>query len=155
MVLSQYELRRHPLQVPRTERSIRHHPCRSYSMGAVCYSAQMKNVPKWFVALWKHYVGLDPYRCYLTDERPPIAGPSKVIRVSMTVDIEVPEDFNTSQANMGIARSVVMENFKTCESALIQTWHISGAETIRSAKPRRNECRICGAPWRMKDCRQV
>ena len=105
----------------------------------------MSTVPKWFIALWNHYVGLDPYRCYLTDEYPKIVGPSKVIRVTMTVDIEVPHRFITKDADMGIARSVVMENFKTEETARIQTWHIVKAEDLTARQPRRG-CKICGRP---------
>ena len=112
-------------------------------------------VPKWFLALWKHYVGLDPYRCYVTDEYPKIVGPSKVIRVHMTVDIEVPHRFHTNKANMGIARSVVMEEFKIEETARIQTWHIAKVEDLTTGQPSRNGCKVCGKPWSEKDCQQV
>jgi len=112
-------------------------------------------VPKWFMALWKHYVGLDPYRCYLTDEQPKIVGPSKVIRVTMTVDIEVPHRFITKNANLGIARSCIMEEFKTEETARIQTWHIVKAEDVALAQPSRRGCKTCGKPWPDKDYQQV
>ena len=112
-------------------------------------------VPKWFMALWKHYVGLDPYRYYMTDEHPQIEGPSKLIRVTMTVDIEVPRAFKTAKANIGIARSCVMEDFKTEETARISTWHIVKAEDLTGVQPSRGGCKICGAPWPLKDCQQV
>jgi hypothetical protein len=112
-------------------------------------------VPKWFMVLWKHYVGLDPYRCYMTDEHPQIVGPSKVIRVSMTVDVEVPEAFDTSKTYLGIVRSVVGEDFDICEPAHIQTWNIERTETIKPAKPRRSWCKVCGMPWPLKDCQQI
>jgi hypothetical protein len=112
-------------------------------------------LPRFLIDLLERHYGLDPYRCYLTDERPKIVGPSKVIRVTMTVDIEVPHRFITKDANMGIARSVVMENFKTEETARIQTWHIVKAEDLTGVQPSRRGCKVCGKPWDMKDVQCV
>jgi hypothetical protein len=112
-------------------------------------------MPRFFIDLLEKHYGLDPYRSYLTDEHPKIAGPSKVIRVTMTVDIEVPHRFITKKANMGIARSVVMEEWRIEDTARIQTWHIVKAEDLTGVQPSRGGCKVCGKPWSEKDCQQV
>lgn len=112
-------------------------------------------LPRFLIDLLERRYGLDPYRCYLTDEHPKIVGPSKVIRVTMTVDIEVPHRFITKKANMGIARSVVMEEWRTEETARIQTWHIVKAEDLTGVQPSRGGCKVCGKLWSDKDCQQV
>jgi hypothetical protein len=117
------------------------------------------SAPKWFIALFNYFVGLDPYRCYLTDEHPEVTKPSKMIRITLDVEVEVPEKFDTKLANMGIARSVIMERFKTEETARISSWHIVRAVDLQTRQtrpiPQRRGCKICGLGWCTLDSQQT